>query len=390
MSDSKWKWKTLDDDFDLSEELKYYNGQDPLWFSEAMRKIPSNEFIAIREDRRRQPIALATLRYRHTLSLLTKSGPGIAFGFADNKRFNAFASKKYGEIIAIEAHVVNTTMAIFDALMSNPRCLPIIGNPQLEDSDNGNIFLTNSFQYSEWRPKSLAPIDEHRRIFRNMLFVCAMEFIFLHEFYHLNLCHIELISTTKNIFTINESEPEAPDMVLTRQCFEYQADCDAVSATINRFIFDERFEEIDIDFSETPFEKLGKCASAILCVSTAIYILFRIMGKYALEIEMNNITINSHPPSRLRQIYCANILVATLKERGCNMDNGFEFFQKIFPDSIDSAISCITGTIIPEFWTKERYGEIMDYLDKLIVHNNIINNELRPLQAQRRRLYSKE
>jgi hypothetical protein len=231
----------------------------------------------------------------------------IAISFFESDDFNAYATIEGGvDVIRISLGLIFILRNLFDRMLSHPDVLPQVGNPKLENdrskypADQTSIRLENAINaYRPFKPK-----DSTRADCANYLFLCAFEFIFHHEFFHIFFGHVDYLKLKTGLNVLNEMKPRGPGLTnLDRHTLEKDADRNAAWNVLARTIGDYRGQDgIASHLADSDDQKETTRRTRIFGAILAMYSLFRVFSDNSLAATEDDILKSTHPPPLMRQI----------------------------------------------------------------------------------------
>jgi hypothetical protein len=308
----------------------------------------------------------------------------IEVSWIANGQFNAIAGIEDGlDCIGINLGAGSILVSLFDNMLSDPECLPEIGDPSIELRHDGFDPATFEvdFSHPSVRKRAHEPKCSVRSKYATSLANAGFYFLFFHELGHIFNGHINWLEQNLGFRAL--SERGASSILgldkLTLQTLEMDADsfaCDAIlmwalrakhGATPNRPV-------IPMDTG------LGTPLETIFLLVVSIYSVFRIFSDEEI-ISEESIFDNDHPPAAFRQMYIMATFLAVIEKYGIVEQAGFLECVGRAIGAVEKAFKRMTGRKPAYSSNLDRVSELRSaVLRKLLAHWKALRPQLDPLK----------
>jgi hypothetical protein len=162
----------------------------------------------------------------------------------------------------------------------------------------------------------IIPQDETRQQFSKFLFIKAIDFLILHELYHILNGHLDFLNEGRPQTVLAEDYYQKntdKTLLLTKKTLEMDADCCACCSIVHK-TFSDSHSFIGILSSPREFQQFNKDFNIAMAYTTfAIYSLFRITA--CNDYDETNHDFYSHSTPRQRQLGFISTADRYIKER---------------------------------------------------------------------------
>lgn len=229
------------------------------------------------------------------------------FDFINNPRLNAFAAVADRVfLVGFNQGTLLNIETFFSLLLSHPKVLPHIGNPERE------VLWFKSLANCPWHdtlakiyaaadtesvPPAMFPVDPDRKLAAVRLTILAMDFLFYHEIGHLANGHMELIDDDELPIVLAEAAGglRATLDPLDSQALELNADTHAAATIVGEcFALPEVFPE------SYSFSDLTEFVESFVLAVIAIFMMF---DAFPRGLSQYRGASHPHPAVRLTNVY---------------------------------------------------------------------------------------
>jgi hypothetical protein len=350
---------------------------------------------------------LVTLSAEYTSMLETHQSDGVATRRLPSITFGWLADTSLnGEACYIEEapySILNQGVPLFAApyfrcLLSNPSCLPQIGDPSREKSrlrypswkdlrsiaQNGFTVALRDVNRTFRRIRPRCPI---RARYADILMLLACNFVAFHEAWHHLAGHVGYIEHQSSPIRLRETPNSYPgfDDVMLHQACEIDADSRAAE-TMAALLWLARKRSESYIF-ETFKDNLEQAMRAWLFAQMSMHLVWF----DGLDVNAWDASLKStHPHPALRATLCFYIGLAKLNELDSNFRCKADSAVAAVLDAVQAAKSTFAGVVLPiepllSTWHSQlakRYGQILQVLMRLqpeFVHHAYWLKPLRPV-----------
>jgi hypothetical protein len=311
------------------------------------------------------------------------SSVNIEVNLIANIELNAVAGIQDGlDCIGINLGVGKTLESLFDNMLSDPECLPDIGDASLESRHED--FDPETYVWDptgQTVPRPYRPKCSKRAEYATRLSNAAFYFFFFHELGHVFNGHVDWLHANFGFHSLDErTAATIPGLsTLDRQTLEMDADCFACQSLLLWILRVQRDPVTERPMVQDDFGLGSPIDIFFLCVF-AIYSVFRIFSDEEITDE-ESILENEHPPAFFRQRY----IWATLLE--VNDKHGL-IDQQAFLDCTSRAVTEVEHSFVRMTGRKPYQGLDLtraqqlsaEILKKLLENWKVLRPNLEPLK----------
>lgn len=241
--------------------------------------------------------------------------PEVYTDFVTHPSFNAFAFRHRDHYcIAFHEGLLVVLAGVTARMLADRHLFPRVGDPgaEVENLPHLNLATPSAASLARANPAAVVPQDPSRRGYALHLCQLAFEFLAAHEVAHITGGHVDYRKAERGIPHVGEVEwlPGTARGNMELQAMELDADATAASVVVRTVL--SRFDSRGQATSGNPDDR--NPTDALFDVALAVCIMFRLFP----DSRMNGVDLsrNSHPPVRWRQMHILNMMGNHVAGRG--------------------------------------------------------------------------